>query len=69
MDTKRKLKILGEAIREERARQNLSQTKLALMLDIDQSYLSKIEDGKIDIRYTRLCEIAEALGVEIGFLS
>lgn len=39
------------------------------MVEIDQSYLSKVELGQIDIKFSRLCEIAEALDVEVGDLS
>ncbi|WP_455779677.1 helix-turn-helix domain-containing protein [Gordonibacter pamelaeae] len=69
MDAKRRIERLGSAIRAERERQNLSQSKLALMVEIDQSYLSKVELGQIDIKFSRLCEIAEALDVEVGDLS
>ncbi len=39
------------------------------MVEIDQSYLNKVELGQIDIKFSRLCEIAEALDVEVGDLS
>lgn len=69
MDAEKRKERLGAAIRAERERQSLSQSKLALMIDIDQSYLSKVELGQIDVKFSRLCEIAEALDVEVGDLA
>lgn len=69
METNERLKALGTAIREERERQHISQTKFALMIGSDQSYLSKVERGRYNLKYDRLCGIADALGVTVGSLT
>ncbi|WP_242863843.1 helix-turn-helix domain-containing protein [Clostridium tepidiprofundi] len=50
-------------IKEYRLKKNLTQKELALALDISQSYLSEIENGKYDIKLSLLCKIANALDV------
>lgn len=69
MEKNERLTALGAAIREERVRQRISQTTFALMIGSDQSYLSKVERGQYNLKYDRLCEIADALGVPVGALT
>ena len=49
-------------LREARKAQHLTQRQLGVQLGIPQSYISKIEVGKADIRLSNLQEIAKALG-------
>lgn len=58
----------GERVRELRQKRNLTQRDLGAQVDVEFSYISKIENGKLDFgNYPseRLIErLAEALGVE-----
>ncbi|HFN0053684.1 TPA: helix-turn-helix domain-containing protein [Yersinia enterocolitica] len=54
-------KKLGWRIKKERILQNISQEGLALMTDIDRSYVGRIERGEVNITLEKLYEIASAL--------
>lgn len=43
--------------------------RFALVVGTGHSHLIQIEQGKIDIRYSLLCRIADGLGVEVGELT
>lgn len=59
---------IGEAIIERRKTLGVSQRELALLLDIDQSTLSKIESGKRDAKLSTLIRIGGFLRMEIRYL-
>ncbi|WP_442904471.1 helix-turn-helix domain-containing protein [Gordonibacter sp.] len=59
---------LGVAIREERVRQHLSQEKFAYMIGSDQSYVSRLERGEYNLKFDHLCEIADALNLDVSEL-
>lgn len=40
-----------------------TQEDFAKVLDISQSYLSKLENGNIDITWKNICDFSEKLGV------
>lgn len=54
---------VGRRIKFLRNRQNISQEKLALMADIDRTYLAGTESGKRNISLKSLEKIINALGV------
>lgn len=56
---------LGEAIRHERSQQGISQEKLALMAEIDRSYIGRVERGDNNVAMLTLLKIARALGVSL----
>lgn len=56
---------MGRNIERLRRRQRLSQDDLADRLDVEQSYISKIELGKRSPSLKTMCRIAEALNVDI----
>ncbi len=59
---------LGNAIRECRENQGISQRKLALMMGGDShSYLVEIENGTKSVGFDKLCAIADALDVSVGY--
>lgn len=64
MDKKELLLKLGNKIRYERMRKDLSQEELAELANINMRSVSTIECGITDIKFTTLTKIAEALGVE-----
>lgn len=54
-------KKLGERIRNERIKQGISQESLALLTDIDRSYVGRIERGEVNITVEKLYQIANVL--------
>lgn len=59
---------IGEYIHKLRLENNLTLTKLAASLDIDQSTLSKIENGKRNIHEELLPKISKVFKIDIKFL-
>ena len=55
---------VGQLIRECRTKQKISQEKLALLCNIDRSYLGRIERGEVNITVEKLYEIALVLEVD-----
>lgn len=60
---------LGQAIRQARVSQGVSQEKLALMAEVDRSYLGRVERGDNNVAILTLARIAHALGVTIASLT
>lgn len=56
-------KKIGHAIRKCRADQKITQEKLALLCNIDRSYVGRIERGEVNITVAKLYEIAQILKV------
>lgn len=65
---KDRVPLLGAAIRKARKAQGLSQEKLAAMIGTSQNYVSALELGECNVKYIRLWEIADALGVDASEL-
>ena len=63
-----KIKI-GQRIKEIRVKQGLSQEKLALLADLDRTYIPGIESGKRNISITVLEKISNALGMTVSDLT
>ncbi len=57
--------VVGQLIRNARLKQEISQEKLALICDIDRSYLGRIERGEVNITLEKLYEIASALEIDV----
>lgn len=56
---------LGEAIRRIRKKHGISQEKLALMSEVDRSYVGRIERGDNNVAALTLIKIAQALNVSL----
>lgn len=54
---------IGQAIRTCRANQNITQEKLALLCNIDRSYLGRIERGEVNLTVEKIYEIAFVLQI------
>ncbi len=54
---------LGSRIRELRIRENLSQEKFALMIDMDRTYLASVENGKRNISLENIYKIANGFHI------
>ena len=59
---------LGERIKELRKKNGLTQAKLALMINVEQSYLSKLELGSRNPSLSLLEKIADAYGITLSEL-
>ena len=59
---------LGERIKEERLRLNLTQEKLSEKVGISTAYLGQIERGERCITLDKLIPLANYLGVTVDFL-
>lgn len=56
---------LGVAIRQTRIEQNMSQENLALLAEVDRSYLGRVERGDNNVAVLTLIRIANALDVTV----
>lgn len=56
---------LGRNIREARIEENITQERLALMIGSGQSYLYRIESGRVHVGIHNLIRIADALGCAV----
>lgn len=52
---------IGQLIRKKRKDKEISQEKLALLCNIDRSYLGRIERGEVNITILKLYEISNIL--------
>jgi len=59
-ELKSKAFAIGELIKEERRRANLTQEQLAEKAGTKKSYISRIENGRSDIQLTTLFKIIES---------
>jgi HTH-type transcriptional regulator/antitoxin HipB len=60
---------IGELIKEQRKKADLTQEELALRAGTKKSYISRIENGKSDIQFSTLLRIIEVgLGKQINFV-
>ena len=68
VELNKRRKRLGNAVRVERVEQRLSQERLGRMVCTNQTYISLLEAGEINVMFNKLCRIAEALEVEVSDL-
>lgn len=54
----------GLKVREQRKLKKLSQERLALLCNIDRSYMGRIERGEVNLTIEKIYELAKALGVQ-----
>ncbi|EGQ8249292.1 MULTISPECIES: helix-turn-helix domain-containing protein [Vibrio harveyi group] len=57
--------VVGKRIAKMRKSKGLSQDKLALLAEIDRSYVGRIERGEVNITLEKLYELAETLGCDV----
>ena len=65
MDIEQKRLALGNAIRQRRETQGLSQEKLALMIGSSKSHIWRIETGRVGVGIDDLGRIADALDIQV----
>lgn len=59
------LVALGEAIRRVRRQRGISQEKLALIADIDRSYVGRVERGDNNVAVLTLLKLTQALEISL----
>ncbi|EHC3550223.1 helix-turn-helix transcriptional regulator [Salmonella enterica subsp. enterica serovar Heidelberg] len=55
----------GERMRQKRSQLGMSQDKLALLADIDRSYVGRIERGEVNITLEKAYQLAEVLHCDV----
>ena len=58
-------KVFGNKIRLLRTKQNLSQERFALKIEMDRSYYASVENEKRNISLENIYKIAKGLGVKL----
>jgi len=67
-EVKAKAFVVGEMIKEARKEAHMTQEDLAAKTGTKKSYISRLENGKIDIQISTLFKIfEEGLGKKLGF--
>ncbi|MFH1827241.1 MAG: helix-turn-helix transcriptional regulator [bacterium] len=59
-------KKIGERIYLERKRKSISQEKLSFLSDIDRTYLSRIENGKVNPSVKVIRKISKGLRIKVN---
>lgn len=67
-DTEGLLPKLGQAVREVRKAQGMSQEALADAAGIDRSHMGKIERGERNVSVLNIARVAKALNVSVAYL-
>ena len=62
------LVALGETIRRVRLSKDISQEKLALLAEVDRSYVGRVERGDNNVAVLTLARLASALDISIAKL-
>lgn len=62
------LVALGDAIRRIRLSKNISQEKLALLAEVDRSYVGRVERGDNNVAILTLSKLASVLNVTLAGL-
>ena len=58
-------KAFGNNLRLMRKSKSISQDKLALLADIDRSYIGRIERGEVNITLEKAYQLARVLGCDV----
>ena len=62
-----KIELLGNAIREARQQQKMTQEKLGSLVGVQKAQISKIENSFTNARFDTILKVFEALGAKITF--
>ena len=65
MDVKKRF---GRAVKAARVERGLSQEELAMRIDADQAYISRVEAGQVNVTLETADQIANALEVDLSEL-
>lgn len=64
-DMESRRKKLGRRVKQRRVEAGYTQVEFAAMIGTSQSYLWKLEAGRINASVEALCRIADALGIAV----
>jgi len=68
LDTAKIRKRLGNTIRAHRIDMDISQEKLAELVDVHRNYVGKIERGEQNITINKLCRFCQVFGCQLSEL-
>lgn len=68
MDKNKLLKKFGKNVKIERIKKDLTQEKLAEILDVSTNYLACIENGRQNMSLGKILELSNALNIKIDIL-
>jgi transcriptional regulator with XRE-family HTH domain len=57
-------RVFGRKVRHFRVHKFLTQEEIAFEIDVEPSYISQIEHGKVNITLDKIYKLAKALGVK-----
>jgi len=62
-------RVLGAALRELRRRVGITQKEMTEREGLDDTYVSRVEHGRIDVKWTTLVRFVEVLNVDLHQLA
>ncbi len=62
-----KIDLLGEAIKQARQEQNLTQEQLGALVGVQKAQISKIENSVKNARFETILKVFDALGAKVSF--
>ena len=65
MEFQDEIKLIASKIKTSRQERNLSVQELAYRCDMERSCMSRIESGRVNVTIKTLCNIAQALDVDV----
>ena len=65
-DFELKTDVIGEIIKKARIEQNMTQEQLGLMIGVQKSQISKIENNTKDVRFSTILRVFEALKAQVN---
>ena len=68
MDKQTLLKKFGKNVKIERIKKDLTQEKLAEIMNVSQNYVANIEGGKANMSLGKVLELSDFLGVDVNLL-
>ncbi|MDH5923676.1 helix-turn-helix domain-containing protein [Vibrio splendidus] len=61
-------KLFGSNLKTVRKKRGISQDKLALLADIDRSYVGRIERGEVNVTLEKVYQLSEVLECDLSEL-
>ena len=58
--------VLCHSLKDERTRQHLTQSQLAERVGMQKEFISRIENGHVDVQLSTFLKVAEGLGLKVG---
>jgi len=61
-----RIDVIGELIKHTRLEQNMTQEQLGLLIGVQKSQISKIENNTKDVRFSTILRVFEALKAQVN---